>query len=57
MRALEIAKEVAKKWNCQLKVLHVVPEQKIKMIIEEPSEVEKYIENLREEASGEIEKN
>lgn len=56
LRALEIAKEVAKKWNCQLKVLHVVPEQKIKMIIEEPSEVEKYIENLREEASGEIEK-
>ncbi|MCS7299908.1 MAG: universal stress protein [Spirochaetia bacterium] len=50
LRALNLAKVIAKKCNCELKVLHVIPEHKIKHIIEEPSEIEKFINYLKENA-------
>ncbi|WP_353684613.1 universal stress protein [Thermodesulfovibrio sp. 3907-1M] len=56
LKALEIARKIAKKWSSELKILHVVPEQKIRGIIEEPSEIEKYIGNLKEEAHQQIQK-
>lgn len=56
LRALTIAKEIAKKWNSELTVLHVVPEQKVRGIIEEPEEVEKYIDYLKQEAQEQIQK-
>lgn len=56
LRALKVAQKIAEKWNCELKTLHVVPEQKIRGIIEEPSEIEKYIDTLKEEACQQIQK-
>lgn len=50
LRALQVAKELSKRCNAKLKTLHVVAEQKVKGIIEEPEEVKKYIEYLRQEA-------
>lgn len=56
LNALNIAKEIAKKWDCELTVFHVVPEQKVKGIIEEPLEIEKYIDYLKKEACEQIQK-
>ncbi|MGB9710660.1 MAG: universal stress protein [Thermodesulfovibrio sp.] len=56
LKALEIARKIANKWGSELKILHVVPEQKIKGIIEEPLEIEKYIEYLKQQAREEIQK-
>ena len=56
LRALEAAKEVSDKLHAELKVINVIPEQKVKGIIEEPSEVEKYLLYLKEEAVEKIKK-
>ncbi|GAB6182323.1 universal stress protein [Thermodesulfovibrio hydrogeniphilus] len=54
IKALNFAKDIANKFNLELTVLHVVPEQKIKGIVEEPEQIEKYIEYLKEEAEDKI---
>lgn len=56
LRALTIAQNIAKKWHSELRVLHVVPEQKVKGIIEEPAEIEKYIDYLKENAQEQLQK-
>jgi nucleotide-binding universal stress UspA family protein len=56
LRALTTAKEISDKLHAELKVIHVIPEQKVKGIIEEPSEVEKYLLYLKEEAIEKIKK-
>ncbi len=54
IKALNFAKDIANKFNLELTVLHVVPEQKIKGIVEEPEQIEKYIDYLKEEAEDKI---
>lgn len=56
LRALETAKEISDKLSAELKVIHVIPEKKVKGIIEETSEVEKYLLYLKEEAIEKIQK-
>ncbi len=56
LRALSAAQHIVKKWHGELKVLHVVPEQKVKGIIEEPAEIEKYINYLKENAWEQLQK-
>ncbi len=56
LKALEIAKEISRITNAKLLILHVVPEQRVKNIIEEPELINKYLEDLREESQQEIEK-
>lgn len=50
LRAFFVAKNISHRCKANLKLLHVVPEQKIKTIIEEPEEIKKYIKYLKEEA-------
>lgn len=50
IKALSFAREFAQKTNSKLKVLHVVPEQKIRGIIEEEEQIQQYIDFLKEEA-------
>lgn len=54
LRALTIAREISERRGCELTVLHVVPEQKVRGIIEEPEEVKKYLEYLKKEACEHI---
>lgn len=54
LRAFDMAKDIAKRCNSDLLVVHVVPEQKVKGIIEEPEQIEKYIGYLKEEAKEKL---
>ncbi|MCX8034156.1 MAG: universal stress protein [Thermodesulfovibrio sp.] len=56
LKALNFAKNIANKWNCELEVLHVVPEQKVRSIIEDQEEREKYINYLKENAKEQLQK-
>lgn len=56
LRALEIAKEISKKIKAKLLIAHVVPENKIRGIIEDPQGVNKYLDYLKEEADYEMKK-
>lgn len=56
LRALEIAKEISKKIKANLLIVHVVPENKIRGMIEDPEGVNKYLDYLKEEADYEMKK-
>jgi len=56
LRALTTAKEISDKLHAELKVIHVIPEEKVKGIIEEPLEIEKYLLYLKEEAIEKLQK-
>ncbi len=56
LRALEIAKDISKITNAKLLILHVVPEQRVRNIIEETELINKYLEDLREESKQKMEK-
>ncbi|MEN2994686.1 MAG: universal stress protein [Thermodesulfovibrio sp.] len=56
LKALNFAKNIANKCNCELKVLHVIPEQKVRSIIEDQEEREKYIKFLKEDAKEQLQK-
>lgn len=56
LRAFNMAKDIAERCNSDLLLVHVVPEQKVKGIIEEPEQIEKYIEYLKEEAEEKLAK-
>ncbi len=56
LRALQVAKEISDKIGAKLLIIHIIPENKVKAIIEEPIELSKYLEYLKEEAKNEIEK-
>ncbi|MCX7987819.1 MAG: universal stress protein [Thermodesulfovibrio sp.] len=56
LRALEVAKEISNKIGAKLLIIHIIPENKVKAIIEDPVGLNKYLEYLKEEAKHEIEK-
>ncbi len=56
LRALEVAKEFSKKLEAKLSIVYVVPENKVKGIIEEPEGISKYLEYLKEDAQHKMEK-
>lgn len=54
LRAFSLAKDVAIRCNADLLVVHVVPEHKVKGIIEEPEQIKKYVGYLKEEAEEKL---
>lgn len=56
LRALDVAKDISDKIGAKLLIIHIIPENKVKSIIEESIELRKYLEYLKEEAKNEIEK-
>jgi nucleotide-binding universal stress UspA family protein len=54
LRALSLAKDIAESCHANLLAVHVVPEQKVRGIIEEPEQIEKYLQYLKEEAEEKI---
>jgi nucleotide-binding universal stress UspA family protein len=54
LRALKLAKDIAESCHANLLAVHVVPEQKVRCIIEEPEQIEKYLGYLKEEAEEKI---
>lgn len=56
LRALDVAKDISERINAKLIIVHVIPENKVRGIIEEPEGIEQYLEYLKEEAKQEMEK-
>ncbi len=56
LRALDFAKELALRCGCELTVIHIIPEKKIRGILEQENEIQKYLEYLKEEAQEKIKK-
>lgn len=50
LRALNMAKEIASASEASLTVIHVIPEQRVRAIVEDSSAVQNYLALLREEA-------
>lgn len=56
LRALDLAKEISEKCDSNLTILYVVPEQKIRNIIQDAEVIDKYIDYLKEEAVEKFQK-
>ncbi|MEJ5226346.1 universal stress protein [Thermodesulfovibrio sp.] len=54
LRALDFAKEISEKSGSKLHVIHVIPEQKIRGIIEEEEQVKQYLSELKAEAEEKL---
>lgn len=56
LRVLDLAKEISEKCDSNLTILYVVPEQKIRNIIQDAKVIDKYIDYLKEEAVEKFQK-
>lgn len=56
LRVLDLAKEISEKCDSNLTILYVVPEQKIRNIIQDAEVIDKYIDYLKEEAVEKFQK-